>query len=560
MRNSKLRDISSIFLRFALFVLHFFGAIMQTIRLWVVRITSLVLLVFVVSAAGEEEGFKPIFDGKTLEGWKAPDMSCWSVEDGAITARSTEQHQVTANQFLVWQLGELDDFELKLKYRISGTPEANSGIQFRSRLEKDGHAVGYQADIDLAGQWAGALYDEQGRGVLAQRGQKAVIDTEGKITHIAIGDAEALLANTKKDDWNNYRIIARGSHITLEINGKVTAEVIDNDKGQRDLSGVLALQLHAGPPMSVRFKDIMLKRLKLQDRKKIVLVAGPRSHDYGSHEHNAGCLLLAKCLNDNMPNIYAAVYRDGWPKDPTALDNADAVMVFCDGDGGQVALPHFAEMDKLMKKGAGIAFIHYALTVPKGQAGNYMLDWLGGYYETYWSVNPFWTAEFKQLPNHPITRGVRPFAINDEWYYHMRFVEDMKDVTPILTAIPPDDTRKGADGPHSGNSNVRARMGMPEHVAWACQRPDGLKPAFGGRGFGFTGGHSHWNWAHNDFRKLVLNALVWITGAEVPTEGVPSKTPTIEELQASLDEPKPENWKPQEIQQMIEQWNSRKDY
>jgi hypothetical protein len=103
-------------------------------------------------------------------------------------------------------------------------------------------------------------------------------------------------------------------------------------------------------------------------------------------------------------------------------------------------------------------------------------------------------------------------------------------------------------------------MGMPEHVAWACQRPDGLKPAFGGRGFGFTGGHSHWNWAHNDFRKLVLNALVWITGAEVPPEGVPSKTPTIEELQASLDEPKPENWKPQEIQQMIEKWNSRKDY
>jgi len=536
---------------------------MWTMRLWALRITLLFLLVFVGSAIGEEAGFKPLFDGKTLEGWKAPDMSYWSVEDGAITARSSDQHPVTANQFLVWQLGELDDFELKLKYRISGTPEANSGIQIRSRVAPDGHAIGYQADIDLAGQWAGALYDEQGRGMLAQRGQKAVIDVDGKITHTAIPDAEALLANIKKDDWNDYHIIARGNHIILEINGKATADVTDNDPKEHDFSGVLALQLHAGPPMNVRFKDIMLKRLKLENRKKIVLVAGPRSHDYGSHEHNAGCLLLAKCLNENMPDIYAAVYRNGWPKDPTALDNADAIVIFCDGDGGNVALPHFADIDKLMKKGAGIAFIHYALTVPKGQAGNYMLNWLGGYYETFWSVNPFWTAEFKQLPDHPITRGVRPFKINDEWYYHMRFVEDMKNITPILTAIPPDDTRKGADGAHSGNPRVRARMGQPEHVAWVYQRPDGgqgealdgTKPAFSGRGFGFTGAHSHWNWAHNDFRKLVLNALVWITGAEVPGEGVPSKTPTIEELQANIDEPKPENWKPEEIQQEIKQWN-----
>jgi hypothetical protein len=522
---------------------------MRTIQLWVTQIALLSLLVFAGSAAGEEEGFKPLFDGKTLEGWRSPDMSCWSVEDGAITARSTDRHPVTANQFLVWQLGEVDDFELKLKYRISGSPEANSGIQIRSQIAPDGHAIGYQADIDLAGQWAGALYDEQGRGILARRGQKAVIDAGGKMTHTAIGDAEALLASIRKDDWNDYHIIARGSHIVLKMNGRVTADVTDNDPKERELSGVLALQLHAGPPMSVQFKDIMLKRLKLVDRKKIVLVAGPRSHDYGSHEHNAGCLLLAKCLNESSPQILAMVYTNGWPKDPTALDNANAIVIFCDGDGGNVALPHFAEIDKLMKKGVGIAFIHYALTVPKGQAGNYMLNWLGGYYETYWSVNPTWNAEFKQLPNHPITRGVRPFAINDEWYYHMRFVEGMENVTPILTAIPPDDTRKGADGPHSGNSDVRARMGMPEHIAWAYQRPDG------GRGFGFTGAHWHWNWAHNDFRKLVLNAIVWIAGDEVPGDGVQSKTPSLEELEANLDEPKPENWKPEEIGRMIKQWN-----
>ncbi|NQT02977.1 MAG: DUF1080 domain-containing protein, partial [Planctomycetes bacterium] len=246
------------------------------------------LLGLATSVAAEEPGFKPIFDGKTLDGWKAPNMSYWSVTDGAITARSTQQNPVKTNQFLVWQLGELDDFELKLKYRMSGTPAANSGIQIRSRVEKEGHAAGYQADIDLAGRYAGALYDEQGRGMLATRGQKTVIGSDGKKTHSPLGDSNALMTNIRKNDWNDYHIIARGGRIILKLNGKVTAEVIDNDRKQRELSGVLALQLHSGPPMTVQFKDIYLKRLKMRQRKKIVLIAGPRSHGYGSHEHNAG--------------------------------------------------------------------------------------------------------------------------------------------------------------------------------------------------------------------------------------------------------------------------------
>jgi hypothetical protein len=212
-------------------------------------------------------------------------------------------------------------------------------------------------------------------------------------------------------------------------------------------------------------------------------------------------------------------------------------------------IPHLAQIDELTKKGVGLAFLHYAVIVPKGQPGNYLLDWIGGYYETYWSVNPHWEAEFKKLPEHPITRGVKSFSINDEWYYHMRFAENMQNVTPILTAIPPDSTLKRKDGAHSGNPHVRARMGMPEHVAWAFQRLDG------GRGFGFTGGHWHWNWAHDDFRRLVLNALVWLTGAEVPPDGVPSKTPSLEELEANQDFPKPKNWDRVKIQQDIERWN-----
>jgi len=534
-------------------------AIMRTIYLQLVLITLAVFSCLGTGATvAEEAGFRSIFDGKTLNGWKAANMSYWTVEDGAITARATKQNPVKKNQFLVWQWGQLDDFELKLKYRISGTAVANSGIQFRSRIEEDGIAIGYQADIDLGGRWAGALYDEHGRGLLAQRGQKTVINSAGKMTRTSIGDPDTLWANINKDGWNDYHIIARGGHMILKINGKVTAEVIDNDKKQQDLSGILALQLHSGPPLTVQFKDIRIKRLKLQDRKKIVLVAGPRSHSYGSHEHKAGYLLLAKRLNKNMHSIYAVVYTEGWPKDPTAFDNADAISFNCDGGAGHMIIPHLAQIDELAKKGVGLAFLHYALIVPKGQPGNYLFDWIGGYYETYWSVNPHWVADFKQLPDHPITRGVKPFAINDEWYYHMRFAKDMQGVTPILTAIPPDSTRKRKDGPHSGNPHVRAQMGMPEHVAWAYERPPRLlveDKSGGGRGFGFTGAHWHWNWAHNDFRKLVLNALVWVSGAEVPPNGVSSKAPTLEELQANQDFPKPKNWNPEKIQQDIQRWN-----
>ena len=505
------------------------------------------LAISTVAAQGAD--FKPIFDGRTLDGWKSPDMSYWSVQDGAITARATKNHPVTTNQFLVWQFGRLDDFELTLKYRITGTNAANSGIQIRSRVEEDGHAVGYQADIDLAGRYAGALYDEHGRGMLAERGQKTVISANGDKTHTSLGDAEALMNNIKKGDWNDYHIIARGGYIILKINGKTTAEVLDNDQKNRDLSGVLALQLHSGPPMTVQFKDIRLKRLKLEGRKKIVLVAGRPSHGYGGHEHNAGCLLLADRLNENVPQVYATVYTNGWPKDPTALDNADALAIFCDGGGGHVAIRHLDQMDKLAKEGAGIACLHYAVEMPTDKGGKNILNWIGGFYETYWSVNPHFKAEFKKLPDHPIARGVEPFAIEDEWYYHMRFVEDMESVTPILTAIPPDSTRKRRDGAHSGNPHVRARMGMPEHVAWAYERPNS------GRGFGFTGGHWHYNWAHDDFRKVVLNGLVWIAGVEVPPDGVSSKTPSIEELEANQDYPKTNRWNPEKIHAMIEQWN-----
>ena len=176
-----------------------------------------------------------------------------------------------------------------------------------------------------------------------------------------------------------------------------------------------------------------------------------------------------------------------------------------------------------------------------------MRDWIGGCYERFWSVNPFWTAEFSELPRHPITRGVSPFSIRDEWYYHMRFLDGMDGVTPILSAVPPDSTRQQPFGANSGNPDVRARKGMAEVVAWCRERPDG------GRGFGFTGGHVHWNWANDNFRKIVLNGIAWVAKIDVPESGISSPRPTLAELEANLEKPRPANFDRAKIEKVLSQ-------
>jgi hypothetical protein len=165
-----------------------------------------------------------------------------------------------------------------------------------------------------------------------------------------------------------------------------------------------------------------------------------------------------------------------------------------------------------------------------------MIEWQGGFCDPSLSVNPHWDADFKKLPDHPITRGAKPFMINDEWYYHMRFKEGMEGVTPILSAVAPASSLVRPDGPRTGNPHVRKSVanGELQHVAWAYERPGG------GRGFGFTGAHVHDNWAHDDFRQIMLNAIVWTANVEVPEGGVPTKTPTRAELDANQDEPKPD--------------------
>lgn len=210
------------------------------------------------SVVRAQEGFEPIFDGTSLEGWEGAE-GLWSVEDGAITGRTTAENPITSNTFLIWRAGELKNFELRLKFRIVA---GNSGIQYRSSDMGDHVVGGYQADIDATNRFMGILYEERGRGILANRGQKVLIHADGTIEEQGRTCDEAeLLASLKEEEWNEYVITANGNHLTQSINGHVTVDVTDEQSEKAKESGILAFQLHVGPAMIVQFKDIMLKQM-----------------------------------------------------------------------------------------------------------------------------------------------------------------------------------------------------------------------------------------------------------------------------------------------------------
>ena len=270
----------------------------------------------------------------------------------------------------------------------------------------------------------------------------------------------------------------------------------------------------------------------LAEKAKIVFISGKPSHGPMSHEHRAGNMILAKRLNQSGLNVEAIVLDDvGYPKDTSVLEEASTIVIFCTGHGGHVLNPNLKAFDALMKKGKGVVMIHWATEAVSGEPGEYFLDWMGGFCDLNWSVNPHWTPTFDALPEHPICNGVKPFTVNDEWYYHMRFVKDLKGVTPILSDLPGVETLVRKNGPRSGNPDVRRSVaaGESQHVAWAYDREDG------GRGFGFTGGHVHKNWQQEGYRKIMLNAILWTAKVEVPAEGVVSAAVSDKEIHANLD-------------------------
>jgi hypothetical protein len=268
-------------------------------------------------------------------------------------------------------------------------------------------------------------------------------------------------------------------------------------------------------------------------RKKLVLLAGRPSHGPMEHEFNAGVLLLVKCLA-RVPGLEVVHYKNGWPDSEKAFVGASGIFLFADGGGGHP----FIQGDRLrvlgdfLGRGVGLMCAHFAVEVPKDRGGKQFQDWIGGYYEHLWSCNPMWAPEFKDFPRHEITRGVKPFSVRDEWYFNMRFRPGMKGVTPILSAKPSAATRDGPYVyPRGPYPHIQKAKGQTEAMMWAVQRPDT------GRGVGFTGGHFHQNWGNDNFRRVVLNALLWICKVEVPKDGVASVV-TEGELKENLD-PKP---------------------
>lgn len=278
------------------------------------------------------------------------------------------------------------------------------------------------------------------------------------------------------------------------------------------------------------------------DSKKIVLMAGRPSHPAGMHEFNAGVQLLAACLQET-PGIKVETVLNGWPKDESVFDGAAAVVFYMDGNANHEAVQEDGRrlkmIDQWVKNGVGIGCMHYGVEVAPNQAGAEFKRWIGGHYEHMFSCNPMWEPQFSQFPEHPVTRGVEPFQVKDEWYFNMRFVSDiagnepsMHDGTsfvPILIGSPSDEVRNGPyvypPGPYA---HIQANKGRAEAMMWTVERADG------GRGFGFTGGHFHNNWGNDQFRKVVLNAFLWLAHVEVPAHGVESKV-TPAELTANLD-------------------------
>ncbi len=266
------------------------------------------------------------------------------------------------------------------------------------------------------------------------------------------------------------------------------------------------------------------------EKTKIVLVAGNPSHGPGDHEFNAGLMLLEKCLK-SMPNVEPVVVKGGWPKSADVFENAATVVFFMDGGGGHPVIreDHWTTLRQLVDAGTGLVFMHYAVEVPKGEFGDGFLEFLGGYYETGFSTNPHWVADFKSLPKHEVTKGVKPFSIKDEWYYNIRFRPEMKGITPILVAKPDEEARAGkTSSPRGPYAHIVDAKGREEVVAWTVERPDG------GRSFGFTGGHTHKNWGDANFRTLVLNAILWTAKVDVPAEGAGCEVSEAD-LKANLD-------------------------
>ena len=246
---------------------------------------------------------RAIFDGRTLAGWEG-DTRWWRVEDGSITGEIPEGGSLADNQFLWWD-GTVADFDLTLEYRITGHKTANSGIQYRSERLPDGHAKGYQADLDDGRKWLGRIYDEHGRGLLVERGVRLAIAPDGRTWSDEFAPRDAIRAVVKAGDWNRYRVRATASHVTVWVNDELAAVLDDRDAREAEFAGRIALQLHAGRgPAKVQFRDV-----RLVDLGQARPVAGPV---VPAAEREAGPIAATRADGKALDLGFESGTLDGW--------------------------------------------------------------------------------------------------------------------------------------------------------------------------------------------------------------------------------------------------------
>ena len=245
---------------------------------------------------------------------------------------------------------------------------------------------------------------------------------------------------------------------------------------------------------------------------KIVIVAGGFSKGKGEHEYFAGSALFLKLLKQT-PGVFPVLAAEGWPKNERILEGAKAIVFYMDGGGKQslMAPEKLQLIEKLAAKGVGIVHLHQIIDYPKSHTDK-MLPLIGGVWVPGAGARGHWDGVFDKFVEHPITRGVAPFTENDGFIYKLKFVEEMKGITPLLRTSPPKTPLKGTD----------------DIVSWAYLRPDG------GRSFVFTGCHLHASWGIEGMRKFVANGILWSAGLEVPAGGAPVAL-DAEELKKNLD-------------------------
>ncbi len=293
-----------------------------------------------------------------------------------------------------------------------------------------------------------------------------------------------------------------------------------------------------------------------EERKNILFLAGSNSHAWGQHKHLAGSELLCEAIRET-PGVVAEMVTS-WP-DAETLDRASTLVIYADGWHAHPANDRLDELEKFMNSGKGLVALHWATGIqaadPESKSQGEdprRAKWrelMGADFEAYHSISNFWTTDYPGKSDHAVMRGVQPFNLFDECYFHMRECgHDHGRIEPAWLVNPPAETVEPGLSPYRGNDAAReavAERGEEQYVAWAFPRGKG------GRAFGFTGGHFHWTWANDQVRKMVLNGILWSAGGEVPEGGLESKTPDAKRMLAGLPDKNP-GWTEEALQRALD--------